>query len=161
MSGYREARDPAGRTVIALSDSGAGVFWILGFFAVAPLFMFGSSVASLTLLVAVEGVVFVIFVIAYVLSRRAMNVTIDPAAKTLAIGTGGSAKVLAWTELRHAQLNSVQKRRPRYGSAYEMHRVDVVLRTGEALPLMKGHGGFSKDDCLKLVARINAALGVK
>jgi len=43
----------------------------------------------------------------------------------------------------------------------EVHRIDLVLRTGEVLPLTKGYGNVSKDDCLKVIGRINAALGVR
>lgn len=154
MAGYTE-REAGGQVVLELDDSAPGVLWLLG------IILLVWAVASLSAAAIMGGVlVFVVIVFLYVMTRNRMRVVIDAPRGMILV----NARKLPMTEVTRAQLNSqyVAGRGAMTSiDKAEVHRVDLVLRSGEVLPLSKGFGQFSLEDCHRAIKRINAALGVR
>jgi hypothetical protein len=157
---YAESRDARGRTVVALANDGpAGMLMVFAVLGISPLFFFGWQ--SWPLVVA-DVLIFGSLAAWYRLSPpQGMRVTIDREARTLATVSGGKPRTLAFGDIQRAQLNSeFLASTPGHpgGERRQVHRVDLALRDGGVLPLMKGFAAFNVDDCHKLVARINQAI---
>jgi len=155
---YRESTDIRGRKVIVLEDDLSMALIVCGALGFAPLLLVGSVPVPLVL---ANLMVFGSLSAWFRYSRRRMRVMIDPAARTLAFGSRLRVRVLAISEVVRAQLNSVYlASMPGHpgGPRRQAHRVDLVLASGEVLPLMSGFAPFNVEDCHKLVERINQAL---
>jgi len=140
---YAETRDAQGRTTIELHDDLPVILLVLCAASVLPLFFFGWAAL---LFVLANVIVFGSLSGWFLYARRRMRVTVDAAARTLAVESGPRPRVLAFGDLAQAQLGAKQ------------NRVELALRSGEVLPLYAGAGGFSAQDCRRLAERINAAV---
>lgn len=157
-SSYGESIDGRGRTVIVLENDLSTALMVCGALGFAPLFLFGWESAPFVL---ANLMIFGALAAWFRFTRRRMRVMIDPAGRTIAFGSRMRARELAFRDVARAQLNSQHaagtpglpggERRP-------AHRVDLVLASGEVLPLMQGYAAFSVDDCQRMVDRINRAL---
>ena len=116
--------------------------------SVAPVLIYGLPALYFTLaMLLVFGSLSTWFTIA----RRRMRVTVDAAARTLAVESGPKPRVLSLDDVQAARVAGGEGRPGN-------QRVELVLRSGDVLPLYVGLGGFRADDCEKLAGRINAAL---
>ena len=156
---YAESKDARGRTVIAMEDDKSGMMLVLCALGITPLFIFGWDAWPLVL---ADVLVFGSLAAWYRYAPRpGMRVTIDPVARTLAIGGRGKGRTFAFGDLVRAQLNSMYlPSTPHHpgGPRRQAHRVDLVLRDGAVVPLMAGFSQFDVEDCHRMVQRINAAL---
>jgi len=154
---YAESKDAGGRTVVAMVDDKSGMMLLLCALGVTPLLLFGWDAWPLVL---AQLVVFGSLAAWYKFAPPGgMRVTLDPAARTLALG--GNGRTFAFGDLVRAQLNSTYvTHTPHHpgGTRRQVHRVDLVLRDGAVVPLMNGFGQFDVEDCHRMVKRINAAL---
>jgi len=138
---YAETRDARGRTTIELHDDLPVILMVLCALSVVPLFFFGWAAL---LFVLANVLVFGSLSGWFLYARRRMRVTVDAAARALAVESGPKPRVIAFSDFLHAQLGSAR------------NRVELVLLSGEVLPLLTGFGGFSPEDCQRLADRINA-----
>jgi hypothetical protein len=157
---YAESQDARGRKVFELKDEGpAGMLLLFAVLGIAPLFFFGWQAWPL----AVADVLIFGSLAAWYryAPPEGMRVTIDPESRTVSIGSGGKGRTFALGDVLRAQLNSEYlASTPQHpgGPRREAHRVDLVLRSGEVVPLMRGFKTFDVEDCHRLVAGVNRAL---
>jgi len=151
-AGYRQATDRQGRTTLEMRVDRYALL-VIGGFASTLVWMIleggwpgaiGGAVTGLT------------FSAAYQRQRavKAMSVKIDPQTRTLTLGGGKGERVLKFSEVARAQLNSEQRRKP----DMEWHRIDLVLRSGEVVPLMNGFPSDDKEPTLAVIATIDKAV---
>lgn len=155
---YKESIDGRGRTVIVLEDDLSTALLVCGALGFAPLFLFGWESAPFVL---ANLMIFGALAAWYRFTRRRVRVMIDPAGRTIAFGNRLRAREYAFGDVLRAQLSA----RPAAGSPgqpggerREAHRLDLVLRTGEEVPLMQGLVPFKAEACRRLVERINQAI---
>ncbi len=145
---FSERRDAEGRTTIELQDEPPKLLLVCCLLSLAPFLVYGWAALYFTLaMLFVFGSLSTWFTIA----RRRMRVTVDATARTLAVESGPKLRVVALDELQSARVAGGEGRPGN-------QRVELVLRSGDVLPLYVGLGGFRADDCEKLAQRINAAL---
>ncbi len=156
---YRESIDGRGRTVIVLENDLSTVLMVCGALGFAPLFLFGWESAPFVL---ANLMIFGALAGWFRYTRRRMRVMIDPEERTIAFGSRVRAREFAFGDVVRAQLNSQHAAgMPGHsgGEQRQAHRVDLVLASGEVVPLMQGYAAFSADECQRMVERINRALG--
>lgn len=143
-----ESRDAAGRTTIELQDEPPKVLLLCCVLSLAPFLVYGWAALYFTLaMLFVFGSLSTWFTVA----RRRMRVTVDVAARTLAVESGPKPRVLALDEVRAARIAGGEGRPGN-------QRVELVLRSGETLPLYVGLGGFREADCRSLADRVQGLL---
>jgi hypothetical protein len=146
---YSEERDAQGRATLELHDDLPVILLVCCALSVVPLFFFGWEAV---LFVAANVLVFGSLSTWFLFARRRMRVTVDAAARTLAVESGPHPRVLAFDEILGARLGAAARSRT------PLHRVEIALRSGGVLPLYAGLGGFRAEGCERLADRINAAL---
>jgi hypothetical protein len=140
--------DPAAPVseTIELQDDPPVALLVCSLLSIAPLFVYGEAA------IWFSGAMLLVFGSLsawFTFARRRMRVTLDRAAGTLALESGPKQRVLALGEVAGARVAA---------AGPKAHRVELVLRSGEALPLYIGLGGFRAEDCERLAGRINALL---
>jgi hypothetical protein len=139
---YSETSDAEGRITLELHDDLPLVLFALCAAGVAPAFFFGEAALWFAL---ANLMVFGSLSAWFTFARRQMRVTIDRAAATLALESGPKQRVLALGEVASARVT---------GAGPKAHRVELVLQSGEVLPLYAGLGGFPAEGCEHLARRI-------
>lgn len=150
--GYREATDPRGRTTLEMRVDRYGLV-VAGGFCSTFVWMIleggwtGSLAAAATAMA---------FSVAYKKRGpdKVMSVSIDRPARTLKVATGRGERTFQFSEVVRAQLNSEMRHKP----DGEWHRIDLVLRSGEVLPLMDGFPSDDKEETLRVIDTIDKAI---
>ena len=152
MSSFREATDRDGRTTLEMRVDRGYLLVIGGFASTFVWFILqGGWLGSIAAALTVAG-----FSTAYQKKKteRRMRMVIDPRARTLTVTLGQAERVLKFSEVTRAQLNSEQRRKP----DKEVHRIDLVLRSGEVLALMDGFPSEDKEETLRIIDVIDKAI---
>ena len=158
--GLTETRDAQGRTVIDLVGERWPVLGLLALFAlVGAAELLIEDMSDLRPFVFGAAVVAVLAVFTFAPLRR-LRVTLDRQRSVILVDDGRRRTSVAMAEVKQAQLFSRVDENADVAGAQE-HRVDLALRSGEVLPLMKHFGQFNVEDCQRLVKQINAFLGMR
>ena len=155
---YKESIDGRGRTVIVLEHDLSTALLACGALGFAPLFLFGWESAPFVL---ANLMIFGALAAWFRFTRRRMCAMIDPAGRTIAFGSRERARAYAFRDVVRAQLSSqpvAGTPGDSGGERRQAHRVDLVLREGGVVPLMQGFAMFKRDDCQRMVDRINQEL---
>jgi hypothetical protein len=150
---FIETTDASGRTVVEMNDHALGLLSIGALMGVAWVLVLGVS----ELPWAVGG--YAVFVALYFLTRKHLRLVIDPARRRLTIGR----RSIPFDQIKHAELSVVQMARESGpgGGPIPFYRVEVLLRSGERVPTVRGHGQFPAEDCHRLMDLINNAVGTR
>lgn len=150
--GYREATDPQGRTTLELRVDRYGLLVAGGFASTfAWMFLEGGWTGSLA-----AAATAMVFSAAYKKRGpdKVMRVSIDRPARTLTAATEKGERAFKFAEIARAQLNSEMRRKP----DGEWHRIDLVLKAGEVVPLMEGFPSDDKEKTLRVIETIDKAI---
>lgn len=148
-----ETTDSSGLTVVELNDQSPWVFGVALLAGGAAMFEYGLSVKTFLF-----GVLAVIGAFAvYVFSRKTMRIVIDAPRRALRLGE----RAIPFDQIVRAELAAEEIERESPSDARSAnYRVDVVLRSGDRVPI-SGFGEFNGTDWYRLIELINTAVGSK
>jgi hypothetical protein len=151
---FVETQDSSGRTVVEMNDHALGILSICALICASPMLVLG---VLRGLLWGVLG--FAICAVLYVLTRKHLRLVIDPGRRVLTIGR----RIIPLDQIVRAELGVERRSRESGpgGGPLLFYRVELLLRSGERVPTIRGHGQFNPEDCHRLMDLINAAVDVR
>ena len=153
---FVETIDSTGRTVVEMNDHSLGLLWLLlimvqlGVWALARRWL--EVLIGEVLGVALLGLL-------YLVTRKHVRIVIDPDRHALTIGR----RVIRLDQIVRAELGVDKRSRESGpgGGPLLFYRVELLLRSGERVPTISGHGQFAVEDCHRLMDVINTAVGAR
>jgi hypothetical protein len=139
-----------------MSDGSGSVVGIIGVVTLAGALPFAFLATGMVLVFWVlfyGGVVVGI----WRLTRRNVRLVVDSTRRVVAVGPEGREKPVAMQDIKSVELSARQQGRART-YVPTVHCIELVLQSRERVPLTGGYGRFGREDCVRLVERINALL---
>jgi hypothetical protein len=153
---FVETIDSSGRSVIEMNDHSLGLLWLLLIMVQLGVWTLARGWREI-LIGEVLGVA--LLGLLYLVTRKHLRIVIDPARRVLTLGR----RVIRLDQIVRAEL-SVEKRARESGpggGSLHFYRVELLLRSGERVPTIRGHGQFAIEDCHRLMDVINIAVGAR